>query len=182
MIMKKVAVLFLILGIAISTFGQDEIVVAKEKNVLKINTLALIIRTGAVLYERELSDLMSAQLGVAYMNYKIDETKLDGVGITPEIRFYIRKNAIDGFYLGPYLRYNNFGFEDNSSSGRYKAFGGGVSFGRQWIFKKGFVIDLFFGGHYTDSSIEFTSGTEEPDFTKIEGFNIRTGFAVGFAF
>jgi len=180
--MKKLAAILIILGFAVNSFAQEEPAVAPEKNVLKINTLALIIRTGAVFYERELSDLMSAQLGIAYMNFRIDETKLDGVGITPEIRFYIRKNAIDGFYLGPYLRYNNFGFEDESSSGRYKAFGGGVSFGRQWIFKKGFVIDVFFGGHYTDSSIELTSGTEEPDFTKIEGFTIRTGFAIGFAF
>jgi len=180
--MKKLAAILLILGFAVNSFAQEEPAVAPEKNVLKINTLALIIRTGAVFYERELSDLMSAQLGIAYMNFRIDETKLDGVGITPEIRFYIRKNALDGFYLGPYLRYNNFGFEDESSSGRYKAFGGGVSFGRQWIFKKGFVIDLFFGGHYTDSSIELTSGTEEPDFTRIEGFSIRTGFAIGFAF
>ena len=180
--MKKLAAILIILGFAVNSFAQEEPAVAPEKNVLKLNTLALIIRTGAVFYERELSDLMSAQLGIAYMNFRIDETKLDGVGITPEIRFYIRKNAIDGFYLGPYLRYNNFGFEDESSSGRYKAFGGGVSFGRQWIFKKGFVIDVFFGGHYTDSSIELTSGTEEPDFTKIEGFTIRTGFAIGFAF
>lgn len=180
--MKKSAVLFLILCFTVSSFAQDEVTVAPEKNVIKINTLALIIRTGAVFYERELSDLTSAQLGLAYLNYRIDETKLDGVGITPEFRFYIRKNALDGFYMGPYLRYNNFGFEDESSTGRYKAFGGGVSFGRQWIFKKGFVIDLFFGGHYTDSSIELTSGSDTPDFTKIEGFNIRTGFAIGFAF
>lgn len=180
--MKKLAVLFLILGITITSFAQDEVAVASEKNVLKVNTLALIIRTGSVFYERELSDLMSAQLGIAYLNYTVNETKLDGLSITPEVRFYIRKNAIDGFYVGPYLRYNNYGFDDESSTGTYKAFGGGVSFGRQWIFKKGFVIDLFFGGHYTDSSIELTTGTETPDFTKIEGFMIRTGFSIGFAF
>jgi hypothetical protein len=182
MIMNKIAVLLLVLGFAATSYAQDQPDVAPEKNVMKVNTLALIIRTGAVFYEREISDLTSAQLGIAYMNYRIDETKLDGVGITPEVRFYIRKNALDGFYIGPYLRYNNFGFDDGTSTGRYKAFGGGVSFGRQWIFKKGFVIDVFFGGHYTNSKVTLTSGSETPDFTKIEGFSIRTGFALGFAF
>jgi hypothetical protein len=180
--MKKIALLFLVLGFAVTSSAQDQPVEASEKNVMKVNTLALIIRTGAVFYERELSDITSAQLGIAYVNYTIDETHLDGFGITPEMRFYIRKNALDGFYVGPYLRYNNFGFDDNSSTGRYKAFGGGVSFGRQWIFKKGFVIDVFFGGHYTNGNFELTSGTEQPDLTKVEGFNIRTGFALGFAF
>lgn len=180
--MKKSVAIFLLLILAISSSAQDKPEVAIEKNVMKVNVLALIIRTGAVFYERELSDLTSAQLGLAYLNYKIDETHLEGFGITPEIRFYIRKNALDGFYIGPYLRYNNFGFEEPESSGRYKGFGGGVSFGRQWIFKKGFVIDVFFGGHYTGSSVELTSGTEEPDLTRIEGFNVRTGFSLGFAF
>jgi hypothetical protein len=182
MIMKKTLILILALGFAFNSFSQDQPPVASEKNVMKVNTLALIIRTGAVFYEREISDLTSVQLGIAYMNYKIDNTHLDGIGITPELRFYISRNALDGFYMGPYLRYNNFGFDDNNSTGRYKAFGGGVSFGRQWIFKKGFLIDLFFGGHYTNSNITLTSGTETPDFTKIEGFSIRTGFALGFAF
>jgi hypothetical protein len=180
--MKRIAILLLVLGFAVTSFSQDQSTVAPEKNVMKVNTLALIIRTGAVFYEREISDLTSVQLGIAYMNYKIDELHLDGFGITPEFRFYIRKNALDGFYVGPYLRYNNFGFDDNNSTGRYKAFGGGVLFGRQWIFKKGFVIDLFFGGHYTNSNITLTSGSEPPDFTRIEGFSLRTGFALGFAF
>jgi hypothetical protein len=182
MIMKKVAIILLLLRLAVISSAQDQPNVATEKNVMKINTLALIIRTGAVFYEREISDLTSAQLGIAYVNFTIDETKLDGFGITPEMRFYIRKNALDGFYIGPYLKYNNFGFDDGSSAGRYKAFGGGVSFGRQWIFKKGFVIDVFFGGHYTNGNFELTYGTEPPDLTRVEGFNIRTGFSLGFAF
>jgi len=180
--MKNLVILLLVLGFAATSSAQDQSVAAPEKNVLKINTLALIIRTGSVFYEREISDLTSAQLGIAYLNYKVDEARLEGFGLTPEFRFYIRKNALDGFYIGPYLRYNNFSFDDGSSTGRYKAFGGGVSFGRQWIFKKGFVIDLFFGGHYTSSSVTLTTGTETPDFTRIEGFNIRTGFSLGFAF
>jgi len=58
--MKKVLVSVLLAVFSISVFAQNEIEVASEKNVLKVNTLALIIGTGSVFYERELSDMMSA--------------------------------------------------------------------------------------------------------------------------
>jgi len=182
--MKKMVVLFVLAIFSISLFAQSEIEAAPEKNVLKVNTLALIIGTGSVFYERELSDNMSAQMGVGYLNYKIDETKFSGLILTPEFKFYIRKNAIDGFYLAPYLRYNKFDYteNDNQNQGSFKAFGGGVAFGRQWIMQKGFIMDLFFGGHYTDGSVDIKSGSDPADVTKFEGFKTRVGFAIGFAF
>lgn len=182
--MKKVLVSILLTVFSISVFAQNEIEVASEKNVLKVNTLALIIGTGSIFYERELSDMMSAQMGVGYLNYKVEETKFSGLILTPEIKFYVRNNAIDGFYLAPYLRYNKYEYEgnDNQDQGSFTAFGGGVAFGRQWIMKKGFVMDLFFGGHYTDGNVKMTSGSDPADVTKFEGFKTRVGFAIGFAF
>jgi len=128
--------------------------------------------------------MMSAQMGVGYLNYKVEDTKFSGLILTPEIKFYVRNNAIDGFYLAPYLRYNKYEYEgnDNQDQGSFTAFGGGVAFGRQWIMKKGFVMDLFFGGHYTDGSVKITSGSDPADVTKFEGFKTRVGFAIGFAF
>lgn len=184
--MKKVFVSLMILVLGINLFAQDQPEVATEKNVLKVNTLALILTTGSIFYERQLSNIMSAQMGVGYFNYKIEDTKLNGLFLTPEARFYIRKNAIDGFYMAPYLRYTRYGFnttsESGDSEGSFTSFGGGLSFGRQWIFKKGFVMDLFFGGHYMGSQIKLTSGTQEPDLTKLSGFRTRVGFCLGFAF
>jgi hypothetical protein len=182
--MKKTIVLFLLSVITFTSFAQNEITVATEKNVLKINTVALIIGTGSVFYERKVTDLVSAQLGVGYLNYKIEDTKFSGLILTPECKFYIRKNAIDGFYISPYLRYNQYKYtnSEDSGEGKYTSMGGGVAFGRQWIFKKGFMMDLFFGGHYTDGSVNITSGTEPTDVTKFEGFKTRVGFAIGFAF
>jgi hypothetical protein len=170
--------------IATPVFAQDKPDVAVEKNVLKVNTLSLILGSGSVFYERKLTDLTSAQFGVGYLNYKIGDTKFNGLILTPEFKLYVRKNAIDGFYVSPYLRYNKFGYEvkDNSSKGSLTSFGGGIAFGRQWIFQKGFMMDLFFGGHYTKASVDITSGTEPADITKIEGFKTRVGFAIGFAF
>jgi hypothetical protein len=182
--MKKTAVLLLLLVVTITSFSQNETVVATEKNVLKVNTLALLIGSGSVFYERKVTDLVSAQLGAGYLNYKIGESKFSGLILTPECKFYIRNNAIDGFYISPYLRYNQYKYDQNENSGKgsYTSMGGGVAFGRQWIFSKGFVMDLFFGGHYTDGKVDITSGEDPADVTKFEGFKTRVGFAIGFAF
>jgi|PlaIllAssembly_1097288.scaffolds.fasta_scaffold29622_2 hypothetical protein len=184
--MKKSVVLFLILVLTVNSFAQDKPAVAPEKNVLKVNSIALIVATGSIFYERQITDLTSAQLGVGYLNYKIEDTKFNGLFLTPEFKFYVRKNAIDGFYVSPYLRYNRFNYENkggtDTDEGSLTSFGGGVAFGRQWIFQKGFVIDFFFGGHYTSANVEITSGTEPPDVTKFDGFKTRVGLALGFAF
>ena len=118
------------------------------------------------------------------MGYTLGKTKFSGLILTPECKFYVRNNAIDGFYIAPYLRYNQYGYEakEGDSEGKFSSYGGGVAFGRQWIFKKGFVIDFFFGGHYTDGSIDIKTGDEPEDITKIEGLKMRAGLALGFAF
>lgn len=183
--MKKIVVLFLLSAFMLSSFGQDEVIVAPEKNVLKVNTLSLIIGTGSIFYERKVSDLASAQMGVGFMNYNLGDFKFTGLILTPEAKFYIRKNAIDGFYISPYLRYNQYGYKSDDGGedeGKFSSVGGGVAFGRQWIFRKGFVIDFFFGGHYTDGSLDIQQGGEPEEITKFEGFKTRVGLAVGFAF
>ncbi|MEY1638729.1 hypothetical protein [Tenuifilum osseticum] len=45
-------------------------------------------------------------------------------------------------------------------------------------------MDLFFGGHYSKGSIETEEGAtgENFDVEKFEGFRIRIGFSIGFAF
>lgn len=182
--MKKFVVLLVLSAFALSSFAQGEVTVAPEKNVLKVNTLALIVGTGSIFYEREVSDFAAAQMGVGYMSYNLGDTKFRGLILTPECKFYIRNNAIDGFYVSPYLRYSQYGYEsdEGENEGKFSSVGGGVAFGRQWIFKKGFVIDFFFGGHYTDGSVDIQQGGEPEDVTKIEGFKTRVGLAVGFAF
>jgi len=182
--MKRCLAIIVLAAVCFASYAQDEIEVAPEKNVLKVNTLALIIGTGSVFYEREISDLLAGQMGVGYLSYRIDETRFKGITLTPELKFYIRNNAIDGFYMAPYLRYFKYDYEaeEDSDEGSFAAFGGGVAFGRQWIMKKGLVMDLFFGGHYTDGQIDIVSGDEPEDITKIEGFKTRVGFSIGFAF
>jgi hypothetical protein len=182
--MKKTLIILLAVVFAIPSFSLEKTTsVASEKNVLKINTLCLILGTGSVFYERKLSDAMSGQLGVAYLNYKISGTKFTGLILTPEVRFYTKKNAIDGMYVAPYIRYQNYSLSDNSAKGTLSSIGGGLLLGRQWIKASGFTMDLFFGGHYGSASLKATEGDVTTFDTKLfSGFGFRVGFALGFAF
>lgn len=158
--------------------------VSAEKNVLKINTLSLILGTGSIFYERKISDMTSAQMGVAYLGYKFSDTKFQGLILTPELRIYPRKNAIDGVYIAPYLRYQNYSVSniDDGSKGSLSVIGGGLLFGRQWITNSGFTMDLFFGGHYGSANVKVDSGSDSFDKGLFSGFGMRAGFALGFAF
>ena len=180
--MKKTVIMLLVILFTVPAFTQNESEPVTYNNVIKANALTLIIATGSIFYERRLTDITAAQLGVGFMSYKIDETKLSGLFLTPEFKFYIRKNAIDGFFMSPYLRYMNCNYDNSNGEGAFRNFGGGLSFGRQWIFEKGFIMELFFGGHYADSSFEITRGEEPTDLSKMEGFRTRIGFCIGFAF
>lgn len=151
---------------------------------LKINTLSLIVGTGSIFYEREITENLSGQLGVAYLNYDISDTKFRGLILTPEVRFYPKGNAIDVFYIAPYARYQNFELSvDGGGKATYSNIGGGLCFGMQWITNSGFTMDLFFGGHYGSGEIKVDSGVEDDfDVTKFDGFRTRMGFAIGFDF
>ncbi len=183
--MKKILIIAISVLFALPSFAQDKPAVSTEKNVLKVNTLSLFLGTGSIFYERKLTDLTSAQLGVAYMNFKLGDTKFTGLILTPELRIYAKKNAIDGFYLSPYFRYQRYTLENSTdaSKGTLTSMGGGLVFGRQWITNSGFTMDLFFGGHYGNTDVKVDSGTGSFDKTNLfEGFRTRIGFALGFAF
>jgi hypothetical protein len=182
--MKKILTVCLVIVLTLPMFSQEASNVSPEKNVLKINTLSLILGTGSIFYERKFSDMTSGQMGVAYLSYKFDDTRFSGLILTPEFRIYPTKGAIDGFYIAPYLRYQKFSIKNTTddSEGSLSSMGGGLLFGRQWITNKGFTMDLFFGGHYGSSSVDVTSGTDTFDTGNFSGFKPRVGFAIGFAF
>ncbi len=182
--MKNLLILAFVLALTIPSIAQDKPFVSTEKNVFKVNTLSLLLGTGSLFYERRISELSAAQLGLGYMNFRLVDTKFTGLILTPEYRVYPKNDAIDGFYVAPYLRYVKFTMEnkETSSEGTLSGFGGGVALGRQWITDSGFTMDLFFGGHYGDSNVSVESGTDSFDTNFFEGFKMRMGFALGFAF
>lgn len=177
--MKKILIVLLTLAFGVSKTKAQEL---ENKNTFKINPLSLFLRTGSVFYERKLNDNSSLQIGVAYSGLKFDEVGYNGLVITPEYRLYTRNKAIDGFYFAPYLRYQNFNVKSGEDKGRLSTLGGGVLLGRQWIFTKGFALDIFIGPSYSSGSYKITVGTE-PDFKGgVEGLGIRTGIAIGLGF
>jgi hypothetical protein len=182
--MKKLFTLALAIIIAAQLFANKAPEVSEEKNVLKVNTLSLIFGTGSIFYEHKINDYTSGQLGVAYLNYKFDNAKFSGIILTPEARFYVKKDAIDGFYVGPYFRYQNFQLEDTDTNDNatYNNYGGGFVLGRQWITNSGFTMDLFFGGHYGSGKITSDIDADNWESPPFEGFRTRIGFALGFAF
>jgi hypothetical protein len=183
--MKNTLILFLVLVLAIPAFSQEKGDVAAEKNVLKLNTLSLFVLTPSIFYEHKISDMTSAQVGVGYMGYKVSDVRFTGLFLTPEFRIYPKKNAIDGFYIAPYFRYMNLSVKSTTenTNASLSVVGGGLLFGRQWITKSGFNMDLFFGGHYGSGSAKANSGdTSWFDSDLFSGFRTRVGFALGFAF
>jgi hypothetical protein len=181
--MKKILLLVLLCFVLSNAWSQTE-----EQNVIKFNPLSALVATGSVFYEHKIDDKHSWQLGLAYMGLKISNVKYSGLAITPEYRIYLKKNALSGVYVGPYLRSQNYTLKDteptDSFTGTYSSFGGGVVFGRQWIYRSGLVFDLFAGPSFNSGNIKVTSGSgssNEPGLG-IDGFGIRIGMAFGFGF
>ena len=83
----------------------------------------MFLGTGSLFYERKLSDLTSAQLGVGYLGFKSGDTKFSGLILTPEFRIYPKKNALNGVYIAPYLRYQNFKLTSGVNEGTLSVMG-----------------------------------------------------------
>lgn len=179
--MKKLLLVIVAIALLMPVRAQET---SSEKNVLKVNTLSLFLGTGSIFYEHGFSDKISGQLGVGYLGYKAGGTKFSGLFLTPEVRLYPKSNAIDGFYIAPYVRYQNLSLSITDGKGTMSSIGGGLAFGRQWITNSGFTMDLFFGGHYSSTSFKAESGATEESFNlkAFKGFKPRIGFALGFAF
>lgn len=182
--MKKSLILLLAVLFMIPMANHASTNAPEEQNVVKVNTLTLIIGTGQIFYERKLSDVGSAQLGISYMNYSYGNVGFSGIVFTPEYRYYFQENAPSGVYAAPYVKFANYSLKQKKSSGSadYTNYGAGVAIGRQWIMGSGFTLDLYFGGHYGSGKILASDGEEDWESDRFEGFRLRAGFGLGFAF
>lgn len=155
-------------------------------NVFKVNMLSPLVRTGSVFYERKLSEKSSAQIGLAYTGFNRESVKINGLVITPEYRLYLSesKSALEGFYIGPYLRYQNLKFEDDfENKATLNSFGGGVLAGHQWIFSNIVSLDIFLGPNYNAGDIKVSQGSDDIDVpSNVRGFGLRFGVTLGITF
>jgi hypothetical protein len=181
--MKKLIVAACILFAALGSKAQD----VSPQQAVKINPLSLFLITGNVSYEHKTADNQSFQVGVFYSGVSLSGLKYSGLGITPEYRFYFagHKQALDGVYAAPFLRYQSFTLKEKSTldKANYSSFGGGALIGWEKASRSGFVIDLFVGPAFNAGKFKNDADEDEFDITSgIDGFGIRAGIALGFAF
>ncbi len=178
--MKK-TIAFLLAFLLITSLGMAQ---NKPKNAFKVNPLSALIRTGSVFYETAVSDKSSIQLGVAYTGLKLDDVKFDGFAFTPEYRSYFKGEALNGLYVAPFARYQNYRVQDEENNkGTYESIGGGLMLGKQWMYDSGFALDLFFGPAFNSGKVKDQQGSESPTVSgTVDGFGLRVGVTIGFGF
>jgi hypothetical protein len=158
-----------------------------RSNAIKLNPLSLVFATGNVSYERAVSENQSFQFGVFYSGLSISGIKYSGLGLTPEYRFYFggAREALNGVYAAPFLRYQSFKLTEKESTDKttFSSFGGGAIIGWQKMWDSGFVLDLFAGPSYNAGKFKNSSDEDEFDVSgAINGFGLRTGVTIGFGF
>jgi len=182
--MKHFTVLSIFLVAAIIANAQY----APLRNVIKINPLSLALATGNVSYERAISENKSVQVGVFYSSFGLSDLKYQGFGITPEFRYYFagRKEALNGMYVAPFARFQNFSITEKAytvNKASFTAVGGGATIGWQKMWSSGFVLDIFAGPSYSSMTLKAENESEDFDVRGgFTGFSIRTGLTLGFGF
>ena len=180
--MKKIVVLvFTMLIISAGLIGQD----VWKKNAIKTDLFSPFLRTGVLKYERAFSEDISVQLGFFYTGYSPGDSdaKLNGFGITPEFRLYLSDTpAPVGTYLAPNFRYMSQKAEDltTNEEASLTSFGLAINLGKQWMLKDIVLIDIWVGPVYNFRTLDDPSG--DVDVEGADGFGLRLGLALGFAF
>ena len=186
----KTLVISIILLAPLLLHGQQpEVVMTTRPNVVKINLISPLLRTASVFYERALSTTTSAQLGVFYSGYTSFETVFQGVGITPEFRFYLseRHPAPRGIFVAPYLRFQHFNltFDEINDPKQVSVsfFGGGLLVGFQAILRNRVSMEVFAGPAYNHANLHIEEGSREYyDLSPLQGFTARGGITLGIVF
>ena len=148
---------------------------AVENNIVKINLSALVFKNISVQYERKISRKSTLSLNVKYMpkgtipfkssvesaiddaSVRVDLLKIGSSGFTAEYRYYLsKKGAFRGFYLGPFVSFNNYktdlplNYLNNTKTGVFvgsvSSFTGGLQLGVQWKLGKSIYLDWWILG------------------------------------
>lgn len=183
--MRKISLLLALFAVGFAANAQEG---SSKSNAFKVNLFSPIVKTGSFFYERKLNEKSSAQLGFGFTAYNRDNVKVSGIFLTPEYRFYLSNEALNGFYVGPYVRYQNLKVEDKTSDpanpdkATLSTFGGGIVVGREWLFSDIITLDIFAGPNYNSGKVKVTSGSDVDVPGTFEGFGARFGVTLGVAF
>jgi hypothetical protein len=181
--MKKLLVIAAFLVSASALKAQE----SEYQQAVKINPLSLFVVTGNVAYEHATGSNQSFQLGMFYSGVSVSGLKYSGFGITPEYRFYFagHREALNGVYAAPFVRFQSFTFKDKETTEKanFSSIGGGATIGWEKTWNSGFVLDLFAGPSYNAGKFKNDSDEDSFDVSSgVNGFGIRTGITLGFAF
>jgi len=154
---------------------QDTIV-PDYKNIVKINSAALLLSNVSLLYERKLNEHWTALIGSGYrwggstpkilgfgdVIVSTEANGITGFSITPEVRYYFNfcecGGSPSGLYAGLYGRYtkyygslifdvwNGTEYYEALVSSNLREIGGGLQLGYQFIFKQRWMVDFMFAG------------------------------------
>jgi len=169
--MKKLYFLLILLLISGMVNAQDRDSLSSEKpasnpgkSLIKINLFSLPLKNYSFGLEHKLGRKVTAGIGFRFMptgglplmstiknmiddpslDKQLDQFETSNTAITPEIRFYLGKQAMRGFYLAPFARYSTyqaslpFEFDVNGTtqimplSGKLNTLTGGLLIGAQW--------------------------------------------------
>src|SRR5690606_13195278 len=194
--------LFTFLFIWSPSFAQSEGRTDNEHtfnpNIVKINLAAIPIGNFSFQYERAVAKKISAAVGIRFMPKgnlplksivesviddedtwrQFENMKTSNFAITPEVRFYLGKSALRGFYIAPFARIANytletpFKFEYYHPSeghkeeiipldGKISTFTGGFMLGAQWKLPKSLYLDWWILGPHYGSSNGDIKGSKE---------------------
>lgn len=183
--------------ILFETEASEEISESPKRHIVKINLPSLIVTTFSFQYEFFPTSFMSLNLGYKFTPKRnmvfedkvidlIEDSsgaddldspgakffsnfKFNGNAITPEIRFYLGQGYGKGFFLGPFIRFDNYKFSsiypfegflqeyDIDFDGKVKGFGYGLNIGAQHRLGKNFTLDWYLGPYLSNLKIDFNS-------------------------
>ncbi|MBC7567712.1 MAG: DUF3575 domain-containing protein [Pedobacter sp.] len=181
-ITKLLSAIVLIGMILISkdSFSQSDDTSAVYKNQVKMNVPALFLKNFSFSYERAVTKKIAVGLSIRFapsatlpfqgqleslINNKesyerIKDFETGNFSITPQVRFYLGKQAFKGFYLAPFASYSTFnasgpyqfsssaGTLDMPLSGDIKTVTGGFFIGSQFNVTRRIGLDLYIGPNY----------------------------------
>lgn len=183
--MKTISVCLLV-ALSFNGYAQEQNDFSEEKNMVKWNLLGLSSSTIALQYERQIAPKTSLVANINIMPKRsipffgtvedivkdtgaidiLKDVKMNAFSFVPEVRFYLGKEGMKGFYVAPFLRYDRFALdipvdyiynnqiEYVTINGSVDGFSGGLAFGAQWRLASQWYLDITFVG----ASYGFASG------------------------
>ena len=166
-----------------------------KRSIVKTNIISFFIGGFHVAYERKLAKHVGGQIMLTYFNHYTNwRDDIYGFAVTPEIKFYLEKEAPNGIYLSFSPRYKHLILKEEVSNNNpnivgtittqtsnLDMVGSGLLFGVQRVMKNNLAVDFFLGTSYNiNVGAKNIAYSNTGELRSLLGF--RIGFHLGYAF